>query len=236
MYYFKLCAEKPRCFPVLQSKYNMGYQWVLHLFTPQQFTLTQLKCTFQMFNQAVGRLETAREVATWGKSVSSKKKRGLLRHLHTARGARVACVDLSTHIGKSLYQPHCANVNIIFSPNFDISEKVPTHNIGFSLKIQYNKSPPDCRATWVFWALLVWASEETARPWRLPRAFLLREDWAVCAWAPKIRWSGPTPGHHGLIWPWIKPNHIITEVGDWSPSPRFKLSMETNLRMGWFPM
>ena len=82
-----------------------------------------------MFNQAVGRLETAGEVATWGKCVPSKKKGGLLRHLHTARGARVACVHLSTHIGGSLYQPlHCANADIIFSPNFDISEKVPTQH------------------------------------------------------------------------------------------------------------
>ena len=67
-----------------------------------------------MFNQAVGRLETAREVAAGGKSVPSEKQRRFLRHLHTARGAGVAFVDLSTDIGGSLYHTHRGNVDITF--------------------------------------------------------------------------------------------------------------------------
>ena len=55
-----------------------------------------------MLNQAVGRLETAREVAAGGESVSPEKKRRILRNLHAAWGPGVAFVDLSTHIDKFL--------------------------------------------------------------------------------------------------------------------------------------
>ena len=68
-----------------------------------------------MLNQAVGRLKTAREVAAGGKSVSPEEKRRILRNLHASRRARVAFVDLSTHIGASLYHRwHRGNVDIIF--------------------------------------------------------------------------------------------------------------------------
>ena len=98
---------------------SLGARLLLDLFS---LIYLQLKCTFQLFNQALGGLETAREVAAWSESISSEKKRRLLRNLHTARGARVAFVDLSAHIGDSLYHRHRANADIIF-PFYYVSPK-----------------------------------------------------------------------------------------------------------------
>ena len=76
-----------------------------------------------MLNQAVGRLKTAREVAAGGESVSPEEKRRILRNLHAAWGAGVAFVDLSTHIGHSLFHRHRGNVDIIF-PFHNVSQRL----------------------------------------------------------------------------------------------------------------